>query len=120
MLNTLASEATCMHGPLCTAIRHRTVLPETQSARWLRDDIAAGFRCWVLYRFYDRAGRLLYAGITRNSIERWRNHSYDKHWWIRVRLIDFTDYPTENEVRAAERQAIQTEAPMYNVAQAVA
>lgn len=31
---------------------------------------------YCLYRFYDRAGVLLYVGITMNPVARWRQHRH--------------------------------------------
>jgi hypothetical protein len=68
-----------------------------------------------LYRLYNRAGSLLYVGITDNVFRRWKEHSRDKPWWTEVHKFTQDWYPDRASVEAAERHAITTERPSYNV-----
>lgn len=68
-----------------------------------------------LYRLYDRGGRLLYVGVTTNVIRRWNEHSKDKPWWCHVHTFTRDWYPDRASVEAAEKHAIRSEQPLYNV-----
>lgn len=70
---------------------------------------------FVLYRFYDSAGRLLYIGRTEDPRSRFKAHE-GKSWWP-----DVTDRTMQNcadldELVAAERAAIIAERPLHNIA----
>lgn len=72
-------------------------------------------RLHALYRFYDAAGALLYVGITLNPGTRLRDHSHDKPWWYDVARIELARYDSRTQVLEAERRAIATERPRYNI-----
>jgi hypothetical protein len=74
-------------------------------------------RVYRLYRFYDRAGALLYIGETgRLPFVRMLEHIYDQPWadeigsWVE----DPRAWPSEASVLAAEEAAIRAELPRYN------
>jgi predicted GIY-YIG superfamily endonuclease len=69
----------------------------------------------ALYRFFDISGQLLYAGITMNPSRRWAKHRDEKPWWHDVANITIETHPGRKAVLTAERHAIQTERPLYNV-----
>jgi predicted GIY-YIG superfamily endonuclease len=71
----------------------------------------------ALYRFYGADGELLYVGITNRLQKRWREHSrhYAATWWPKVRSNTVHWYPNRTEAGRAEREAIRTEKPLYNV-----
>lgn len=71
----------------------------------------------ALYRFYGQDGELLYVGITKRLQIRWREHArnYATTWWPKVRSNTVHWYPNRAEAGRAERQAIRTEGPLYNV-----
>ncbi|MBO0863472.1 MAG: GIY-YIG nuclease family protein [Mycobacterium sp.] len=72
--------------------------------------------CVSLYRFFADDGDLLYVGISANPGHRFEQHARQKPWWREVdevRIEHFDDYATAGE---AERQAIATEHPWYNLA----
>jgi hypothetical protein len=77
-----------------------------------------GDRPHALYRFYDTTGALLYVGITVDAPRRFGRHSEDKPWWLEVARIDMEPFPDRDSVLVAERAAIQSEAPRYNIAHA--
>jgi predicted GIY-YIG superfamily endonuclease len=69
----------------------------------------------ALYRMFDSSGRLIYVGVTGNLGRRLGNHS-EKLWFPRVMTIKLQWFFTRAEALAAERQAIQTEMPLVNIA----
>lgn len=68
----------------------------------------------AVYRMFDRAGGLLYIGITGRS-RRFGEHS-DKSWFLLVATITLEWHPTQEAAYWAERRAIFAEKPLYNVA----
>lgn len=73
----------------------------------------------TLYRFHDRAGRLLYVGITSRQDERWTTHRRIAPWWSQVAHVTCQQYGMEWQALAAERAAIKSEHPLYNKRSAV-
>ena len=69
----------------------------------------------VLYRFYDANSVLLYIGITRNPPARFKGHATEKAWWDMVAHIKMQNFDSRDELSEAERHAIITEVPRYNV-----
>lgn len=69
----------------------------------------------ALYRFYGEDGKLLYIGITNDPGRRFAEHTKEKHWWTRIRNISVDWYKSRGAVLAAEKRAIGTESPLYNV-----
>jgi len=68
----------------------------------------------ALYRVYDKAGRLLYIGVSRNPRDRWYQHSRKAPWWSQASWIDYCVYRNENVALDAERHAICDEQPLHN------
>jgi predicted GIY-YIG superfamily endonuclease len=69
-----------------------------------------------LYRFFDADGVLLYVGITMNPGARWDCHSKGSRWWSRMATMTAVEYPDRYSALAAEREAVKTEHPLFNVA----
>lgn len=70
----------------------------------------------ALYRFYSADGELLYVGITVDPGRRFPQHQLDKPWWHEVSGITLSaPYPNRESAAAAERLAIEVEAPRYNI-----
>lgn len=69
----------------------------------------------ALYRFYDRSDVLLYVGITVDIPARVKKHRAEKPWWTEVSNISIENFGSRHEVLAAERTAIRTERPLYNI-----
>jgi hypothetical protein len=69
----------------------------------------------ALYRLYDGVGCLLYVGITGNLDARWGQHSVKAKWWSEVveRTVEW--HKTRALAEAAERAAIASERPRWNV-----
>lgn len=76
-------------------------------------DAIDGFPCAV-YRLYDLEGRLLYVGISDAPEERWRYHERLVDWWPQVVKKDVQWHDNRKLAEAAEREAIETEAPIHN------
>ncbi len=69
----------------------------------------------TLYRFFDESGVLLYVGITFDPPNRFRSHEAGKEWWGQVRSIELEQFISRKAVLHAEREAIRTERPLFNV-----
>lgn len=68
-----------------------------------------------LYRHYDAADVLLYVGISLSAIRRMGQHRYESRWFNRVATIRVEHFQTREAAQAAERTAISSEAPLFNV-----
>jgi hypothetical protein len=69
-----------------------------------------------LYRMFDRAGRLLYVGISFNAGERATQHAESKPWWPQVDHIRIEHLTCSREdALRKERWAIYAEKPIHNV-----
>lgn len=69
----------------------------------------------VLYRFFDNQDQLLYVGISSNFFGRVGQHLDDKHWFHLCAYSTFEHFATRAEVLKAEKRAIKTEAPLFNI-----
>lgn len=69
----------------------------------------------ALYRFFNATGDLLYVGITMNPASRWKSHRDEKPWWLEVTSITVEHHPDRASAEEAERQAIRSERPWYNL-----
>ncbi len=70
----------------------------------------------ALYRHFDAAGRLLYVGISFNSIQRTAQHRHGAHWFESIARIEIEWHPTRAAALAAEAIAIAKDAPAHNIA----
>lgn len=68
----------------------------------------------VLYRCFDRGGRLLYIGSTAQRYHRMKAHESGSPWWAEVDQVSYVEFASITQARAAERVAIRTEAAIYN------
>lgn len=69
----------------------------------------------ALYRFFDADDELLYVGITYDPATRWKQHQSKAPWWRDVTMRTVEWYDDRPAAEAAERKAVQTEGPRYNV-----
>jgi predicted DNA-binding transcriptional regulator AlpA len=106
-------------------IRHKPDFPRElrMPRRWRAADVVA----WketpapprkpptCLYRHFDSSGALLYVGISLNALVRMSRHSRDSRWFDRVATITVERFPTRQEALLAERKAVATEKPPFNV-----
>lgn len=72
-----------------------------------------------LYRHFDGDGRLLYVGVSLSAAARLSRHSVDSGWFRLVALVTLEWHPNRSMALAAERAAIRSERPEYNVLGAV-
>ena len=68
----------------------------------------------ALYRLYDKAGHLLYVGVTSNPDARWKQHSAKKEWWPLVDKRTIAWHDTRVDAERVELAAIAAEEPRYN------
>jgi len=68
-----------------------------------------------LYRLDGADGELLYAGISDDWTRRLREHWRCKAWAPEILGVRLETYPDRLSVAAAERDAIHSERPLYNI-----
>lgn len=68
----------------------------------------------ALYRFYDADDQLLYVGITHRLPRRVKEH-IAKEWSKATSYIDVEWFETKTKALVAERKAIRSEHPRYNI-----
>lgn len=73
-----------------------------------------------LYRHFDAAGALLYVGVSLNTTARLAAHGATSGWFSEIARVDVVHYPTRDDALAAERVAIETEKPRWNIKMAPA
>lgn len=69
----------------------------------------------TLYRLFNAEGDLLYIGHTGDLTVRLRCHKSDKAWWSEVSRIESVEHWPKEAAIEAERAAIRSESPRYNV-----
>jgi predicted GIY-YIG superfamily endonuclease len=69
-----------------------------------------------LYRHFDSAGVLLYVGISLSTFARLRQHKDHSRWFEKVATVSIENFDTREKAMAAERKAIKTESPQFNIA----
>jgi hypothetical protein len=68
-----------------------------------------------VYRCYADDGALIYVGCTEIGLDRFSAHRSAASWFTEVATITIEHFPTRLGAYAAERKAIRSEAPIYNV-----
>lgn len=68
----------------------------------------------VLYRIFDAVDALLYVGITMRPVERLHDHAH-REWWQEAVTIRLQSFASREQLREAERAAILSESPRYNI-----
>lgn len=71
-----------------------------------------------VYRCYDEDGELLYVGLSMNPDGRFAKHR-SAGWWPQVVEITVTWYAGREAAKRAEREAITSESPVFNVARPI-
>lgn len=69
----------------------------------------------ALYRHWDIDGVLLYVGISLSAVARLVQHK-KSHWSGRIASVTIQQYPDRPSAERAERSAIRSEKPLYNIA----
>jgi hypothetical protein len=67
-----------------------------------------------LYRHFDAAGTLLYAGISFSPYKRTLAHQHSSPWFGRVTRIEIEKFPTRTDAMVAERAVIVEKRPPFN------
>jgi len=76
---------------------------------------------YVVYRCYDRDGRLFYIGSTGDIVSRMAVHRSSRanpastQLSLHMARYQVEEFPSESDARRAERLAIAAEAPLLNV-----
>lgn len=70
---------------------------------------------YSLYRLYGEEETLLYVGMSMNLPARLTNHRVQKEWWTAVHHIGVEHFDSRRKVLDAEREAIQSEHPLWNI-----
>lgn len=70
---------------------------------------------YALYRYFDVEGQLLYVGITGNLAVRHSTHIARSRWMEFMASFTVERRRSLDEVRKAEREAIETERPLFNL-----
>lgn len=68
-----------------------------------------------LYRYYDANSQLLYVGISLSTLARATQHRSSSGWWTLIARMERTVYANRRIALQAEREAIKTENPIYNI-----
>lgn len=74
---------------------------------------------YALYRLYGEEETLLYVGMSMNLPARMTQHKVQKVWWQSVRHITVDHFDSRRAVLDAEREAIQSERPLWNIQHSV-
>ena len=69
-----------------------------------------------LYRHFDESRNLLYVGISLSTFNRLSQHKDHSDWFKKIKNVTIEHFPTREEAMAAERQAIKSENPKFNIA----
>lgn len=68
-----------------------------------------------LYRHFSADGSLLYVGVSLSWPMRTKAHSRGAEWFSQIAKVTLEHFPTREEALAAERAAIVSEKPKFNV-----
>lgn len=68
-----------------------------------------------LYRHFDSSGALLYVGISVSALQRLKAHRDGSAWFDSIARVEIQAFTSRQEAEAAERAAIQSEKPRWNI-----
>src|SRR6267154_1953762 len=71
-------------------------------------------RC-QLYRHFSKDGKLLYIGITTHESGRRKQHQVEAKWFAEIANVEVVEFETREQAAEAERAAIASEAPLFNI-----
>ena len=69
-----------------------------------------------LYRHFDKENKLLYIGISLSTFARLSQHKDHSEWFKQINRVSIEHFENREEAMAAERKAIKSENPMFNIA----
>lgn len=70
----------------------------------------------AVYRLFATDDTLLYVGVAKRFGTRWEQHAKVQPWWPHVDHQTVQWYPAREDALLAEKVAIETERPVYNIA----
>lgn len=70
----------------------------------------------VVYRCYDATGRLIYIGCSYDVVNRFDQHRRSTWWASLIAKVHITIHATHLAAFEAEKRAIKTENPAFNLA----
>jgi len=68
-----------------------------------------------LYRHFSKDGQLLYVGITDCESRRRAQHKIEAKWFGEIANVEVVEFASRELAAAAERAAIETERPIFNI-----
>lgn len=68
----------------------------------------------ALYRAFDGEGKLLYVGISKDALNRFKSHLRTSGWSGKCARLDICYFDARSEAIEAEKAAIQSERPHFN------
>lgn len=68
-----------------------------------------------LYRHYDKAGILLYVGVSTSALKRLSEHKETSYWFFEITSVTIERFEDRKAVLLAEREAIIKENPVHNL-----
>lgn len=68
-----------------------------------------------LYRHFDDEGQLLYVGISLSAVNRLSQHKGSAQWFSKIAEVRVEKFSTREEALAAEKAAIISEKPKFNI-----
>ena len=68
-----------------------------------------------LYRHFNKAGDLLYVGVSLSALHRLGQHSDHSEWFRSIAKVTIEHFETRSEALNAEREAIGKERPLHNI-----
>lgn len=68
-----------------------------------------------LYRHFNLSGELLYVGCTLDALSRLGAHKHESPWFNEIDFVTIQRFGSLVEALEAEKEAIRTELPKYNV-----
>lgn len=71
-----------------------------------------------LYRHFDCSGKLLYIGVSYGAFVRLAQHRAASHWYSQIANMTIEQFPTREDLLAAEAYAIKLERPLHNTVHA--
>lgn len=69
-----------------------------------------------VYRIYDKAGELVYIGLTNNLCQRIANHWGGAPFKAQMHAVEWETFDTKKKALAVERRLIEDLGPRWNVA----
>ncbi len=99
----------------CRYLKEQTIEPPPEPAKPKATRKPPSPATTKLYRYFDKEGVLLYIGISSRPGSRMQEHITQKSWSNEIADIKLETFDTRKEAEAAEKAAIRTENPKYNV-----